>query len=112
MRINTRSGAWVCMACGAKGGDVVAYEMQMSGMDFVEAAKALGAWVDDGKPFKAPLKPTALSPRQALSALAFESLLLATAAGNIAYGTQLTPVDLKRVLKAAARINQINQDFS
>ena len=24
MRVNTSSGAWVCMACGAKGGDVLA----------------------------------------------------------------------------------------
>ena len=51
MRINTRSGYFVCMAgCGARGGDVVAYEMTRNGLGFVEAAKALGAWVRPSEP--------------------------------------------------------------
>ena len=63
MRINTVTGAWVCMAgCGARGGDVLAYHQATHGLEFVEAAKALGAWVDDGKP-QAPHRPTPLSPR-------------------------------------------------
>ena len=31
MRVNMASGAWVCMSCDAKGGDVLSYEMQASG---------------------------------------------------------------------------------
>ena len=31
MRINTDSGAFACMACGASGGDVLSYEMQATG---------------------------------------------------------------------------------
>lgn len=51
MRINTRSGCFVCMAgCGACGGDMVAYEMTRNGLGFVEAAKALGAWVGPSEP--------------------------------------------------------------
>ena len=92
MRVNTSTGAWVCMSCGEKGGDVLAYEIAVTGADFVAAAKAIGAWVDDGKPCK-PEKPTPLSPRAALSAMAFEATLTAIAAGNIAKGVLLTDAD-------------------
>ena len=42
MRVNVATGAWVCMSCGEKGGDVLAYEIKDSGREFVDAAKALG----------------------------------------------------------------------
>ena len=42
MRVNVINGAFVCMNCGVKGGDVLAYEMQASSLEFVAAAKALG----------------------------------------------------------------------
>ena len=45
MRVNVHSGAWRCMNCGESGGDVLAYEMKITGKEFVEAAKAIGAWV-------------------------------------------------------------------
>ena len=110
MRVNRASGAWVCMSCGVKGGDVLAYEIQRHGTDFVAAAKALGAWVDDGR---APIstKPTPLSPRQALSVMAFESTLAAVAAGNIAYGLTLTDADRARLMVAANRINRLVEAF-
>lgn len=51
MRINLHSGAFVCMAgCGARGGDVLAYHMAAHCLGFVEAAKALGCWTEDGTP--------------------------------------------------------------
>lgn len=111
MRVNTETGAWVCMACGAKGGDVLAYEMQTSGNEFVQAAQTLGAWVNDGR---APptTKSTALSPRAALGALSFESLLVAVAAGNVAQGVALTDGDRRRVMVAAGRIQHIAGDFA
>jgi hypothetical protein len=110
MRVNRASGAWVCMSCGVKGGDVLAYEIQRHGTDFVEAAKALGAWVDDGR---APIstKPTPLSPRQALSVMAFESTFTAVAAGNIANGLTLTDADRARLMVAANRINRLVEAF-
>ncbi len=111
MRINVAKGAWVCMSCGEKGGDVLAYHMRMHCIEFVEAAKALGAWIDDGKPYSRVL-PTALSPRAALEVLEFESTVVAVAAGNLANGRALTDIDLKRLIACTARIHRIVEDFS
>lgn len=110
MRVNVHSGGWVCMACGAKGGDVLAYHMAAHGLEFVDAAKALGAWIDDGKP-QARQKPAPLPPRAALSVLAFESTLAAVAAGNVAHGIDLTDADRARLMKAAGRINLIAEAY-
>lgn len=112
MRINTANGAWVCMSgCGARGGDVLAYHMAAHGMDFITAAKALGAWVDDGKPH-CPQKPKPLPASQAIQVLAFESLLTAIAAGNIAHGVQLSDTDRSRLLVASQRIQTITGAFA
>ena len=111
MRINLHSGAFVCMAaCGARGGDVLAYHMAVHGLEFVTAAKELGAWVEDGKP--APSRPTPLPARDALAVLAAESNLVAIAAANVAHGVVLTGVDLSRLLQAAGRINRIAEVFA
>lgn len=110
MRVNTSSGAWVCMSCGVKGGDVLAYELA-TGAEFVDAAKAIGAWVDDGRPHT-PQKPTPLSPRAALSALAFEATLTAIAAGNVAQSVVLTDADRSRLMQAAGRIYRIAEVFA
>lgn len=111
MRVNTVSGAWVCMSCGAKGGDVLAYEMQGAGLDFIQAAKVIGAWVDDGKP-QANHKPTALSPRNALEVLGFEATVCAVAAGNLAAGRQLSDADRARLLVCCNRITKLVEDFA
>lgn len=110
MRINTATGAWVCMSCGKKGGDVLAHHMAAHGLEFIDAAKALGAWQDDGKPYTSQ-KPKPLPPSSALSVLAFECTLIAIAAGNIARGVQLTATDLTRVMKAAGRVNSIKDAY-
>ena len=111
MRINTATGAWVCMSCGAKGGDVLAYEMAANGVDFVTAAKALGAWVEDGKP-EPRRKPAPLPPRAALEVLSFEAMLTAVAAGNLAQGLVLTAKDRARLMTAAGRIAKIAEVFA
>lgn len=111
MRVNVATGAFRCMNCGARGGDVLAYHMAESGLEFVEAAKALGAWVADGKTHK-PQKPTALSPRAALEVLGFEATLVALAAGNLARGLILSDADRKRLLICAGRINRVVEDFA
>ncbi len=106
LRINTASGSFVCMAgCGARGGDVLAFHMAQHGLDFIEAAKALGAWTDDGR--AAPTRPTPLPARDALAVLAAEANLVAVAAANVAHGVLLTKLDLERLLTAAARINVV-----
>ena len=45
LRINVERGSYRCMACGARGGDVLAFHMHRYGLGFVEAAKQLNAWV-------------------------------------------------------------------
>lgn len=44
MRVLVETGAFRCMTCGAKGGDVLAFHMLRHRLRFVDAAKALGAW--------------------------------------------------------------------
>ena len=110
MRVNTTSGGWCCMSCGAKGGDVLAYHQQLHGLDFVDAAKQLGAWVDDGR--ATPSKPTPLAPRAALQVMAFEATLIAVAAGNVAQGVILSDIDRSRVMAAAGRINRLVEAFA
>ena len=44
MRVHIEKGAFRCMACGARGGDVLAFHMKSHGLRFTEAAKSLGAW--------------------------------------------------------------------
>ena len=111
MRINTTSGAWVCMACNAKGGDVLAYHMAANRLDFVSAAKDLGAWQDDGKPSR-NYRPKPIPAGQAISVLAFESHLTAIAASTLAHGRTLTNIDRARLLTAAGRIQHIAQVYA
>ena len=111
MRINTDSGAFACMACGASGGDVISYEMQATGAEFIDAAKALGCWVDDGQP-AVQHKPTPLSPRAALQAIAFEVTLVAIEASRIASGIVPSEADKARVLAASNRITRIMEVFA
>jgi len=105
MRINTESGGWCCMACGTKGGDVLAYHIEAHGLCFVDAAKALGCWADDGKP--AHTRPAPLPASKAIQVLKFESMLTYIAAGNLGHGVQLTDVDRQRLLVASQRIQTI-----
>jgi hypothetical protein len=44
LRVHVESGAFRCMVCGAKGGDILAFHMRRYGTRFVGAARALGAW--------------------------------------------------------------------
>jgi len=111
LRVNVASGAFVCMAgCGARGGDVLGYHRAMHGLGFVEAAKDLGAWVDDGQP-EVGRKPMPLPPRAALEVLAFESTLCAVAAGNLAKGIVLSDADRERLQVCVGRINSITRFF-
>jgi hypothetical protein len=44
LSIHRERGAFWCLACGVRGGDVLAFEMLRSGADFKSAARILGAW--------------------------------------------------------------------
>lgn len=111
LRVNLRSGAYICMAgCGARGGDVLAYRMAVHGEDFTTAARKLGAWVEaDGAPPRQ--RPTPFPARDALHLLATEAQLVAVAAANVANGSALTRLDLDRLLIAARRISKLAELF-
>ena len=110
MRINTETGGFCCMACGAKGGDVLAYHIQASGKDFASAARDLGAWTDDGKPQR-PQRPTTLAPRAALEVLRMETLIVAIEAARMVRGHIPDEGDKARLLLCANRINRIAGEF-
>lgn len=111
MRFNIQSGGYCCMSCDAKGGDVLAYHMAAHSLEFVDAAKALGAWVDDGRPAQ-QYKPAPLPPRAALQVIGFEANLAAIAAANLARGVALSDVDLSRLLTAANRITRLVEVYA
>lgn len=47
LRINLEKGAFCCMACGVKGGNVLDFHIKFTGLSFIKAAKDLGAWEGD-----------------------------------------------------------------
>ena len=42
--VNMDKGAFKCFACGAKGGDVIAFHQLLHKMSFADACRDLGAW--------------------------------------------------------------------
>lgn len=110
LRVSVPAGGFVCMACGVKGGDVLNFHMQRHGLDFVSAAKALGAWVDDGKSASRLQAPLPFSARSALEVVSFECLLVAMTACNIAKGIELASADRDRLVEAAGRIRFIAEE--
>jgi DNA primase len=44
LNLHTVQGHFRCHACGAKGGDILSFYMQVTGKRFSDAAKELGAW--------------------------------------------------------------------
>ena len=111
MRIKVFTGAFVCMACGARGGDVLAYEMAVHGIGFVEAAKRLGAWIGNATPQR-HIRPTALTAGDALSVLADEATLIAIESGRMAKGIKTSPEDRARFLLAVGRFNHVRGLFA
>jgi hypothetical protein len=109
LRINLDTGAFCCMGgCDLSGGDVLAYRMKVHGEEFIEAARALGAWVDDGQPAR-PEKPRAFSARAGLEVLSGEALIAWTAAHNLAAGVDLTAADRERLTMAVRRIQTVRE---
>lgn len=104
MRINTESGAFVCMAgCGAKGPDVLAYHRAAHGLGFVEAAKALGAYRDDGKEYRGSTKPAAIPALDLLRSVRHELMVCAMVLADSLNG-DLTEDDFDRYRESAAAV--------
>ena len=113
MRVNLQTGAFKCMNCQAKGGDVLAYQMAVHGQDFVTAAKSLGSWQDDPKDASQPRRrPLPFPARDALEILADEANLVAVAAGNVAHGVPMSGADRERLMQAAGRIRVIAREVA
>jgi len=110
MRVNVVSGGWVCMSCGVHGGDALSYLMQIDGVDFVEAAKQLGCWMEDNKPHTAPRRPAGLKPLDALEVLSFEAMVCAMVTSDACHGKPISDVDKDRALQAVGRIQHIVQE--
>ena len=46
LRVRAETGAFRCMVCGEHGGDILSFHMKRTGLQFVQAAKDLGAWIE------------------------------------------------------------------
>jgi len=110
LRVNTQSGGWCCMSCGAKGGDVLAHYMQRTDAGFMEAAIGLGAW-DATQVRHTERQPRALTPRDAMEVVARELLLLLVVIADIRSGVIPTDDDWQRFLLGAGRIESLAQEF-
>ncbi len=44
LRVRVDTGAFRCMVCGARGGNVLDFHQRRTGKGFVDAARELGAW--------------------------------------------------------------------
>lgn len=44
LAVNVNKGCFKCHACGAKGGDIIAFEMQLNKLSFKDACVKLGIW--------------------------------------------------------------------
>lgn len=106
LRVNTASGGWICMACGAKGGDVLAHYMQRTSVSFVQAARDLGAWVEGQATgtATAPHKPLPFSARDALESISLELHVVFVVISDARRGVLPNDADWKRFLDAAARV--------
>lgn len=111
MRVNVESGAWRCMNCGVKGGDVLAYAMQRHFEGFVEAARALGAYIEDGKPHRGPSQPATLSARDAMQLAARELLLALLVISDIRSGLIPSDGDWQRFTLSASRLEALAEEY-
>lgn len=110
MRVNVESNGWCCMACGAHGGDAIAYLMQRDGLDFVAAAKAIGAWRDDGQSPR-PHRPSTLAPRDALAVIARDAGLLFVVAADVHAGKRPNDADMDAFARATGRIQRLAMEY-
>ena len=111
LRVNVQSGGWCCMACGAKGGDVLAYAMQLHCQNFVEAARALGAYVESDKPHRGSTQPTTLPARDAMQLASHELTVALLVISDIKAGIIPNRTDWQRFLGSAARLTALAEEY-
>lgn len=104
MGINIETGAFLCRAgCGAHGGDVLAYHRAAHGLGFVEAAKALGAYREDGREYRGSTTPAPIPARDLLRTVGHELMVCAMLLSDFLNGA-VSEEDAKRFRLAVARV--------
>jgi hypothetical protein len=112
MRINTSNGAFICMAgCGARGGNVLDYHMAAHGMNFKDAAKALGALEDDGQPFTGRYRSSRISAHDLLRVVQIELYVCALVLSDAVHN-KMKEADLQRFIDAASFIIYVAEVYS
>jgi DNA primase len=111
MRVNRRSGGWRCMACGEKGGDVLDFHRELHGLDFIEAARALGAYVEDGMPHRGRATPTTLPAREAMELAAMELKVALVVISDIRRGVIPSDADWLAYLEAAGQVETLAMEY-
>lgn len=112
LRVNTKTGAWTCMACSTKGGDVLAHHMQAHGLGFVEAATALGAYFDDGARYTGKTAPSTLPARDALAVIAAELLVSFIVIADVRAGVIPSDDDWHRFVVGSGRVEALAREFA
>lgn len=110
MRVNLKSGGWICMSCGVKGGDVLGHHMERTGDGFVEAAKALGAW-DEGQPWGQPYKAPKLAARDALQAIAHGLRVVVVVLADARKGALPSSEDWSAFVRHAGNLEWLAAEF-
>ncbi len=109
LRVHLPTGAFVCMAaCGARGGDVLAYHRAAHSLNFIDACKSLNAWTDDGKPRPVNTRPTRLAASSLLKLLAPEVTLCVMLLSDALAG-KFKDSDLDQFIEVTARINFLSE---
>ena len=111
LRVNVQSGAWRCMNCGVKGGDVLAYVMQLHGLDFVTAARSVGAYADDGQLHKGPAPAATLTARDAMQLAALEILVALLVMAGVRRGEIPSDDDWRRFIACASRLQLLAEEY-
>lgn len=111
LRVNVKTGGWRCMACGVHGGDVLAHHMQRHGLDFVAAARQLGAYIEDGKPHRRQTAPATIPARDAMQLVAQDLLLAVVVISDIRSGVIPSDEDWQNFLARAGQIELLAMEY-
>jgi hypothetical protein len=110
LRVNVRTGGWVCMNCMAKG-DMLAYHMQRHDLDFIAAARQLGAYVEDGKPHRGQAKPKTLPATEAMQLIVHCWLVQVNVIAGIRAGVIPSDVDWHSFLVRAGEAELLATEY-
>lgn len=110
LRVNVESGGWCCMSCMEKGGDVLSYTMKRHGLDFVDAARRLGAYREGGIANRAPAAPGRLTLRDAFELASREMLVAFVVMADIRAGRIPSDADWIRFVQCCARVEALAED--